>query len=320
MTMPRAVMRAWDRIKGFTLRAVGKESVENTGATLTVRAAGSDRTEILLYSEIGYFGITAERFVAALNAVSTRAIDLRINSPGGDVFDGLAIANAMRAHPSRITVYIDGIAASIASIIALAGDRVKIADNAFLMIHNPWTIALGDAREFRTVADVLDKFTLSLAGEYVKKSGAKLETITAQMDAETWFSAQEALDAGLVDAIEGEADTATAAAFDLSIYARAPQALKASTLRAEVDERTGERPTTRELEKVLRDAGLTRAEARQMVSVAQYKHDPKSNTSTQDSSTHATRDADEATAKIARELLADLNREPHNGNRQHQAA
>lgn len=228
---------------------------------LKIEASG-DEASIYIYAEIGFWGINARDFTAALNEVNARTIHLHINSPGGDVFEGLAIANAIRAHSARVVTHIDALAASIASIIAIAGDRVVMAENAFMMIHNPWCLAMGSAPDLRKQADLLDKIGGSLVGEYVKRSGATEAEIQAWLDAETWFSADEALDAGFIDKIEHETkdpEESVAARFDLSVFKHAPAAL----LRDE-DERTTD-PTVRELESALRDAGLSRSRAKQLV-------------------------------------------------------
>ena len=192
-----------------------------------VRAKG-DAVEILLYDEIGFFGITAKEFAQQLSQIDADEIHLRVNSPGGDVFDGVAIFNALRQHPARIVTHIDGLAASIASVVALAGDEVRIAPNAFFMIHNPWGITIGTAADHRKMADTLDKIAMgAIASTYQAKTGADLETIETWMDEETWFSAAQAADAGFVDAVEeAERVEARTLPFDLSIYQHVPAGLQ----------------------------------------------------------------------------------------------
>jgi ATP-dependent Clp protease protease subunit len=216
---------------------------------------GADEANIMVYDEIGFFGVSAREFVPQLKDISARTIHLHVNSPGGDVMDGLAIANALREHSARVVTHIDALAASIASVIALAGDYVRMADNAFLMIHNPYMLAIGNATELRKGADLLDKIGGSIVNEYVKKSGASADEMKTLMDAETWFTAAEAKAQGLIDAIDNESDEPTNM-YDLSIYTKAPAAL----LAREPDE-----PTLRELEQAVRDAGLSRSQARQLV-------------------------------------------------------
>lgn len=215
-----------------------------------------DEAEIHVYDEIGFWGITARDFVRDLKQITAGTIHLRVNSPGGDVFDGVAMYNALKEHPARVVTHIDGLAASIASVIALAGDEVQIADNAFFMIHHPWTIAIGNAAELRKGADTLDKIAESIITTYLHRADASREVVETWMDEETWFNAEEAVEHGFADAIAGEA-TKAKASFDLSVFSRVPDALKA-----------GAHPTKRDLERTLRDAGYSRSEAKAIVAAA----------------------------------------------------
>jgi ATP-dependent Clp protease, protease subunit len=213
-------------------------------------AEDSDDAEILIYDEIGFWGIRAQEFIRELNAINANTIHVRINSPGGSVFEGLSIANALKAHKATIACHVDALAASIASVIALAGDEVLIAENAFLMIHNAFTIAIGNAEELRKDAGVLDKIDTSIIAAYVAKTGADDDQVKAWMKAETWFNADEAKEHGFVDAIENGVDAK--AEFDLSVFNNAPAALA----------RREAAPTPKDLERALRDAGLSRAAAK----------------------------------------------------------
>ena len=167
-----------------------------------IKAKAEAEADVFLYDEIGGFGVNARDFIAQIRASGAKKINLRINSPGGSVFDGLAIYNFLKEQD--VTVQVDGLAASIASIIAMAGKEVRIAGNGFLMIHNPWGGAMGDSEEMRQTADLLDKIRDSLAGTYAKKTGKDAETIKRWMDEETWFSAEEAKANGFVDTITDE--------------------------------------------------------------------------------------------------------------------
>ena len=173
---------------------------------LEVRAIGSDTTEMLFYDEVGFWGITAEQFNAALAAVTTPNIRLRINSPGGDVFEGYAIYNALKAHPATIAVIVDGIAASAASFIALAGATLTMGDPSMLMIHRAFTLALGNTKDMQAAADLLAKVDGQIADISAGKCGKSQADMLALMDAETWLTAQEAGDLGLVDEIVGEGE------------------------------------------------------------------------------------------------------------------
>lgn len=173
--------------------------------------------EIWIYDEIGYFGITASDFVKELQDVKAKSITLHLNSPGGDVFDGFAIYMALKEHPATINVQVDALAASIASVIAMAGDKVTVARNSQLMIHDGYTLAGGNAEALRKSADLLDKISDNIADVYAQKTSTDAPAWRAKMQAETWFSAQEAVDAGLADEIRGEDSEKNS--FDLSIYA-----------------------------------------------------------------------------------------------------
>lgn len=167
-------------------------------------AADNSSAEVYIYDYIGYYGVEAKAFIDELNDLDVSSIDLRINTPGGSVFEGNAIYNALKRHKAKITTYIDGLAASMGSIIALAGERVVIAENAMYMIHNPWTSAYGDARELRKTADTLDKLRESMLNIYQDKTGLDEATLTAMLDEETWLTASECVQKGFADeTVEG---------------------------------------------------------------------------------------------------------------------
>ena len=163
-------------------------------------AEGETSAEISIYDAIGSFDVNAKQFVDELKEINAEVINLRINSPGGSVIDGNAMFNALQRHPAKVVTHIDGLAASMASVIAMAGDEVHMADNALLMIHNPWTMSIGDADELRADADLLDKMSASILSAY-GRSQYEADELKALMDEETWFSAEEALAAGFVDHI-----------------------------------------------------------------------------------------------------------------------
>lgn len=161
-------------------------------------SAKGGRGEIYLYGNIGNSfwgdGISAKQFASDLKAMgSVSQIDIRINSDGGDVFEGRAMYSLLAQHAARKTVYVDGNAASIASLIAMVGDDIVMGDGTFMMIHNAWGVSVGEAAEMKRVAALLDSVTETLVGTYSARTGAKPETIKAWMDAETWFPASEAV-------------------------------------------------------------------------------------------------------------------------------
>jgi ATP-dependent Clp endopeptidase proteolytic subunit ClpP len=172
--------------------------------------------EIWMYDEIGVWGVTAKSFADELKAAGdVKSLTLRLNSPGGDVFDGLAIYNTLLRHPANVSVEIDGVAASIASIIAMAGDTIAISPNAMVMIHDPWTVAMGGAEDFRKSADLLDQVKTSLVSTYQSKTGQSAAAISDKMSEETWFEAQEAIDFGLADVMTDAAAITASAVTDL---------------------------------------------------------------------------------------------------------
>jgi ATP-dependent Clp protease, protease subunit len=208
--------------------------------------AQSDETVINIYDEIGFWGITASQIRRQLDTVTTPRLKVRINSPGGDVFDGIAISNDIKNHPAQVEVEITGIAASAASIIAMAGDTICMASNSFMMIHNVWGVVIGNKHTLREMADLCDKFDAALAVTYAERTGLDEKTLSKMLDAETWLSAQEAVDQKFADKIIGAPDEPQAL-FDLSGFDSVPAALK------------------RRIEAGLRDEGFSHSEAKAAV-------------------------------------------------------
>ena len=193
----------------------------------TIRARGTG-AEVLIYDEIGAYGVTAKGFLAELGALPDGVpIDLRLNSPGGSVFDAVAIYNALQRHDGEITVWIDGIAASAASYVAMAGDEIVMPENAFLMIHNPSGVVMGTSAEMREMAATMDKIAGSMIRGYAARSGRSEEEITALMAAETWFDAEAAIATGL--ATRMVEPVRIAANFDIASFHNAPPALVKAT-------------------------------------------------------------------------------------------
>ena len=193
----------------------------NTWYTIRARASGA---EVLIYDEIGAYGVSAKGFLAELGALPDEAaIDLRLNSPGGSVFDAVAIHNALSRHSGPVTVWIDGIAASAASYIAMAGDQIVMPENAFLMIHDPSGAVMGTAADMRDMAGTLDKIAASMLRGYAAKSGKPEDEIAALMAAETWLTAAEALAIGL--ATRMAEPVRIAASFDIGRFRNAPPEL-----------------------------------------------------------------------------------------------
>jgi ATP-dependent protease ClpP protease subunit len=182
--------------------------------------------EIVIYDEIGAFGIPAKAFLDELKALGpVSELTVRINSPGGSVFDGVAIYNALKRHDAAITVWIDGIAASIASVIAMAGDEIVMPKNAMLVLHDPSGLVAGNAADMRAMAEALDRMKAGMVAAYRDKSSRDEAEIEALMRDESWLSAQEAVELGLADRVE--APVRMAAHFDLSRFRNTPPQLAA---------------------------------------------------------------------------------------------
>lgn len=174
--------------------------------------------EIFIYDEIGYWGTAANEFVRQLALLQDEPeLTINMNSPGGDVFDGIAIYQALLDYPGRVTMKITGLAASIASVIAMAGDRVVMGSKSSLMIHEGFTFASGDAKTMRKTADMLDRISDNIASVYADRAGGEPMVWRDRMREETWYSAEEALAAGLADEIEGR-KAPVPEAFDMGVY------------------------------------------------------------------------------------------------------
>ncbi len=224
-----------------------------------IQAKSNDIAEISIFGDIGasWFGesITAKDFKEDFDAIkSAKEIKVSIDSLGGDVFQGIAIYNIIAAEREKVSIEILGVAASAASIIALAGSSLKMGTGAFFMIHNVWSFAMGNASDFRKVADDLDKVSGSLVTIYAERSNLSVDEIKAAMDEETWYDASEAIAAGFAD--EQEELEAIAASYDNRMYAykHLPEKLRGSV--------ENKAPATkREFEDFLRDSGYSRSQA-----------------------------------------------------------
>ena len=190
-----------------------------------VSAKKDNAAEVFIYDEIGigWFGggVAAIDLIAEIKALKlsrTDELTVRINSPGGDFFEGNTIHNYLRTVGAKVIVRIDGVAASAASIIAMAGDRIEMPANALLFIHNPWMMVAGDASTMREAAENLDKMRDNAAGTYLRKAGDKLTRpdLLAMLDAETWLSAEDSVKHGLADVLDEPVRAAALAQFDFA--------------------------------------------------------------------------------------------------------
>ena len=181
-----------------------------------IQNKAGETADIYIFDEIGTYGVTAQDFISEIKGLKDMPINLRINSLGGDVFDGMAMYNVIKRREAKTTVYIEGIAASIATIIALGADEVIMAENSLFMIHNAWGGTSGEAKDMRKTAETLDKITSELTDIYVKKTGLSYDTLAEMMDEESWLNAQEAFALGFIDTISDSIKVA--AKYDVSKF------------------------------------------------------------------------------------------------------
>ena len=181
-----------------------------------IQNKAGETADIYIFDEIGTYGVTAQDFISEIKGLKDMPINLRINSLGGDVFDGMAMYNVIKRREAKTTVYIEGIAASIATIIALGADEVIMAENSLFMIHNAWGGTSGEAKDMRKTAETLDKITSELTDIYVKKTGLSYDTLAEMMDEESWLNADEAFALGFIDTISDSIKVA--AKYDVSKF------------------------------------------------------------------------------------------------------
>ena len=258
---------------------------------IRINAAAEDEAEIFVFGEIGGFwgGIDAEEFSKEVRALDAKTINVRVNSPGGSVFDGIAIYNALAAHSANIVVHIEGIAASIASVIAMAGDEIRIGESANIMVHKPWSFAIGDAMAMRKEADVLDKLEEGIVAIYAARTGKGDDDIAPLVAAETWYRGQEAVDAGFADVMVPNKKKEKKAGIEmplLALYEHTPSDLLGAQ---------SERPKVRQFEQTLRDVEqLPNALAKRLAGLAaQFFADDR------DDRRPAPRDEDEPAGPVA---------------------
>lgn len=259
-----------------------------------IQAAAGDSLDIEIYDVVWPW--EPKRLMAQLRESSkAKTINVRINSPGGDFFGGVAIYNALVRHSARVLVDVDGLAASVASVIAMAGDEVRMGRGTFLMIHDPWVGMIGNSAELRETAALLDKIAEGIAEIYAERTGKTERELLDLMREETWFNAVEAVEAGFADqATEEEAEEDVKASFDLSIFAHAPQELLES-----MSGRKRSIQTKREFEAFLRDeGGFSHAAAKALAAAFKGTPEPRE----EDGSLLATIEAQIAQTRLAATL------------------
>lgn len=176
------------------------DALERWNAGLSPKAQGENTITILEVIGEDFWtggGVTAKRVAAALRAIGSQDVIVEVNSPGGDFFEGVAIYNLLRAHPNKVTVRILGLAASAASVIAMAGDEIQIGKAGFLMVHNAWVIAMGNRHDLADAAATMEPFDDAMATLYADRAGVSKAKAAEWMDNETWFNGEQAVEVGL---------------------------------------------------------------------------------------------------------------------------
>jgi ATP-dependent protease ClpP protease subunit len=210
-------------------------------------------------------GVTAKRISAALRSIGNRNVTVRINSPGGDMFEGIAIYNLLRSHPAKVTVEVLGWAASAASIIAMAGDEIRMGLGSFMMVHNAWGVVIGNRHDMREAAMLFDQFDSAIADIYQARTGMKRAEIQRLMDAETFMAPAQAVECGFADAVDdSEIHTETNAS---------------AQVRPEIHAK-------RRIDAALAQQGISRTERRKMFCQIAGMHDA-ADTATHDAGSHA---------------------------------
>jgi len=246
-----------------------------------IKNKGNDCIDIALHDEIGLWGVSASEFINELKSNTTaKSINLSIHSPGGNMLDGLAMYNALKAHPAKVYSHVTGIAASAASTVLMAGDVITMPEDAYIMIHNPAGGAYGGSDEMRDYADVMDKLKAGAINIYAKKSGKDSDEISEMMDSETWLNSSEALDAGFIDTISDAVGVSNKANFS--------QHFKSLPFNAQsIDQKIEKIETIKDYETFLRDSGglskgLATALSSRAKSLFRSESEPPNNTAMRD--------------------------------------
>lgn len=209
------------------LAALGFQS--RTSPCFNVEQGAGDTAKVYVYDVIGGWDLDASEFVRGIHQITAPTIDMHVNSPGGFVWDAVSMFEAVAGHPATVNTHIDGLAASAASFLALAGDSVDIARGGRMMIHDAQGVAVGNPADLREYADLLDAVSNDISGYYATKAGGKPAKWRAAMTATTWYSADQAVSAGLADRVAGAPPAATSAPESLGsqlVRARARVRLK----------------------------------------------------------------------------------------------
>lgn len=218
----------------------------------------NEPASVSIHDEIGIWGVSAKQFIEEIKALGeVKRINLSIHSPGGSVFDGLAIYNTLVNHPAKISGKVSGIAASAASFVLMAADEIEMPEDSFLMIHNTHGGAYGNAVDLREMADLMDKLGSQIANIYQKRTGQDEQTILDMMTAETWMNASEAKELGFADYVTNAVGVAAKADNFDKYFKEMPFNSANNTMPA--------LENIRDLEKHLRDSGYSRTKATEIV-------------------------------------------------------
>lgn len=218
-----------------------KDNAELGKKDIKAEEDGTEAT-MYLYDAIGdWYGVGAKDFAKELSGLSAETLHLRINTPGGDVFEARAMATALKQCGMKVIAHVDGLCASAGTYIALACDEVEMAEGGFFMAHKGWTMDIGNADDFRKTADLLDKVDQSIIKDYATKTGKGADELEAMMAAETWFSAEEALAYGFIDRVAEEDEGKKANKWNLSAYSNVPEGYSAPEIEGGYDRERFER-------------------------------------------------------------------------------
>jgi ATP-dependent Clp protease protease subunit len=215
--------------------------------------------KISIHDEIGYYGVSAHQFLSDVNAIEAQRIELSIHSPGGNMLDGFAMYNALKNHPAKINARVEGIAASAAATVLMAADYIEMPEDSFLMIHNAQGGAYGESSDLREMADIMEKLQAQAVNIYQNKSGLSEDEIIDMMAAETWMNAAEAKQYGFIDEITGKINVANKADLFSNHFKKLP---------FNGIDTLNQVKTERDLEKFLRDSGVSKSLAVGFVSRA----------------------------------------------------
>lgn len=264
--------------------------------TWRVNKISDEMADVFIYGDIGGWmdGIGAHDFAKEVIALDVGTLNVRLNSGGGSVFEGQAIYNTLSQHKSKVIITIDGVAASIASVIAMAGDEIRITEGSHIMVHKPWSMAMGDADSMRKEAEVLDTLESGIVDIYVARTGKDRKQLTAWVEDETWFKGQAAVDAGFADTVipaKRRENFARSNIFNL--FAHTP---------VDIIDELCNAPHVRELERVLRDVeGFSQTQAKRIIALTQRDFDYRDG------------DGQQETAEKLAGFIKDLTKEVING-------